>query len=809
MPLTPSNEVFTFKVAMYLWKMLKWLHDPLPRVQTIVEKVTKTIGPPQTELEHLFGKEPVFPADFITMRISTPVMILEANEMLREFPRQADSDGGVNYRCKVQTHIRAFMLKLRPPVATDTFISDTDISDTVIGDTDISDTVISDIVISDTVRDTVAVTDTDTVAHVGTVSGTNSTPSPESSGGTNERRVSVLLTLDSLIGRHERWHGALFACSAISYSLCMLMLVHSSALPCRRRRRKKPVLRKVLGDTRCKREVPHSRMATQIASGPGNAGGGCDCGTCAVRTAVDSCSDMSMQLPSLSSSRLSSRLSTQFSTRSQTTGGHAWGIRLSPSSHSENMSIVSENSQSVGGAVSASDTSDTGDTGSRDSSGCYSDCPCDDWSRVGDWLVFLRPRMLFRSGVSIHSAIHAHSGLRAAAKVITFAGAGFRGWGPRIATLAQKCRCSCAQCLASFDDQVYSHGDASGVCYDVLHEEYRREKEFLFSQMAARHEHFVGAFDAIEDSHGAMLLLRLCSYDSLPNFVLLLHAKLPASPLRSILESIVSQMNAALHKLHLSGYVHGDIKPSNFVVDENLCVKLCDFGSVHLADRDTLRHTPFRCFGTALYASPEVLALKHGGDEARTALGDSGFAIDMWAFGMAVADMTRCLPSFVVAGADPRTETSSSSLPTIWESDEERVRSLLSECLMKQVRWRYSPSTHSTCLLDSLLLDKETCDGNKNTACMEECETTMSLSLRNRGFDDTSLSISQSESLQTPKALSGKLAAVVRACISIQPSSRATTQDVAHLLSGQRELADLSLSRRSSGLCSVSCDQDG
>ena len=55
--------------------------------------------------------------------------------------------------------------------------------------------------------------------------------------------------------------------------------------------------------------------------------------------------------------------------------------------------------------------------------------------------------------------------------------------------------------------------------------------------------------------------------------------------------------------------IHKDLKPSNLLLDENMAVKLCDFGlSTHipkgaakLQDGDTVE-------GTILYMSPEVLA---------------------------------------------------------------------------------------------------------------------------------------------------------------------------------------------------------
>ncbi|MES1912303.1 MAG: hypothetical protein MHM6MM_004601 [Cercozoa sp. M6MM] len=328
----------------------------------------------------------------------------------------------------------------------------------------------------------------------------------------------------------------------------------------------------------------------------------------------------------------------------------------------------------------------------------------------------------------------------------------------------------------SFDEQQ-THTSAHGT-NEVLLEEYRRESAFLRSNFSC--ENFVAAFDIVEDSFGAMLLLRLCSFDSLPNFVSALHERFETEKLQSMLEHIVRQMNDALRAMHLRGYIHGDVKPSNFVVDESLNVKLCDFGSVHFADRETLQTTPFSTFGTPLYASPEMLALRNGGDAARAHLGDSGFAIDMWSLGMSVADLTRCLPSFVTSAdiSDSPELAQQSQLPTIWESEEERIRLRLVESLLQHVNWRFDPMAEARPTLTRTACNS-TISGTKSTA------------------DSDSIDVSESSVLQF-RALSQRLAFVLRACLSVKPSSRANTQEVEELLTGKRQFADLSLSRSSS-----------
>ena len=84
------------------------------------------------------------------------------------------------------------------------------------------------------------------------------------------------------------------------------------------------------------------------------------------------------------------------------------------------------------------------------------------------------------------------------------------------------------------------------------------------------------------------------------------------------------QVSSAIHFLHKHGYVHRDIKPENILLDDNLDVKLCDFGwcvSVEKGERTTF------C-GTYEYMAPEMV-----NDE----LYDMG--IDLWSLGVLLYEM--------------------------------------------------------------------------------------------------------------------------------------------------------------------------
>ncbi|MDB6070292.1 MAG: prkC 34 [Verrucomicrobiales bacterium] len=71
--------------------------------------------------------------------------------------------------------------------------------------------------------------------------------------------------------------------------------------------------------------------------------------------------------------------------------------------------------------------------------------------------------------------------------------------------------------------------------------------------------------------------------------------------------SLLSQVCDALHYAHQRGIVHGDIKPSNLLVNQEGVVKLADFGLAQLIDSTSASDPDaFTPMGTPEYAAPEL-----------------------------------------------------------------------------------------------------------------------------------------------------------------------------------------------------------
>ena len=98
---------------------------------------------------------------------------------------------------------------------------------------------------------------------------------------------------------------------------------------------------------------------------------------------------------------------------------------------------------------------------------------------------------------------------------------------------------------------------------------------------------------------------------------------------------IIFQILQALRYLHAKGIGHCDLKPDNVLIDENMTVKLCDFGcSRYSRDKQDAITRTGAC-GTPFFMAPEVIQFKSLGDEKS----------DMWSFGVLVCAMlTDSLP---------------------------------------------------------------------------------------------------------------------------------------------------------------------
>nr|CAB3453170.1 unnamed protein product [Digitaria exilis] len=149
----------------------------------------------------------------------------------------------------------------------------------------------------------------------------------------------------------------------------------------------------------------------------------------------------------------------------------------------------------------------------------------------------------------------------------------------------------------------------SGAATDAKAQRRRREFEAevdIISRL--RHKNLVRLFGWCDSSNGLLLVYELISQGSLDNH---LYGNETDKPL-SWDDRIIIGLGKALCYLHAehSGtkyVVHGDIKPSNIMLDEELNAKLGDFGLARLVDHSAAARTTKTLMGTEGYVEPEFL----------------------------------------------------------------------------------------------------------------------------------------------------------------------------------------------------------
>ncbi|OCT83404.1 NUAK family SNF1-like kinase 1 [Xenopus laevis] len=130
------------------------------------------------------------------------------------------------------------------------------------------------------------------------------------------------------------------------------------------------------------------------------------------------------------------------------------------------------------------------------------------------------------------------------------------------------------------------------------------------------HEHIIQVFEVFESRDKIIIVMEYASNGELYDFINNKN-QISENDARRFFRQIVS----AVHYCHKKGIVHRDIKLENILLDENLNVKLADFGLSNHFQKNQVLET--YC-GSPLYASPEIVkGLPYQGPE-----------VDCWALGV-------------------------------------------------------------------------------------------------------------------------------------------------------------------------------
>ena len=135
------------------------------------------------------------------------------------------------------------------------------------------------------------------------------------------------------------------------------------------------------------------------------------------------------------------------------------------------------------------------------------------------------------------------------------------------------------------------------------------------------HENIVKFIDAFEDSRCYYIVTELCDNGSLINFINGKNKELSLSEQQ--MKNIIKQIVNAILYMHNNNIVHRDIKPHNVFLDNNMNVKIGDFG---LSKRlESIDNVMIEICGTPNYISPEILSHK-----------EYTYKTDMWSLGCTI-----------------------------------------------------------------------------------------------------------------------------------------------------------------------------
>ena len=101
-----------------------------------------------------------------------------------------------------------------------------------------------------------------------------------------------------------------------------------------------------------------------------------------------------------------------------------------------------------------------------------------------------------------------------------------------------------------------------------------------------------------------------------------------------LIKRFLQQVLSALHFCHSNRVIHRDLKPQNLLIDQNINLKIADFGLARSFQIPMRPYTP--CVQTLWYRAPEILL----GAKSYTT------AIDLWSIGCIFSEMVTGEPLF-------------------------------------------------------------------------------------------------------------------------------------------------------------------
>ncbi|XP_066144224.1 phosphorylase b kinase gamma catalytic chain, skeletal muscle/heart isoform isoform X2 [Euwallacea fornicatus] len=158
-------------------------------------------------------------------------------------------------------------------------------------------------------------------------------------------------------------------------------------------------------------------------------------------------------------------------------------------------------------------------------------------------------------------------------------------------------------------------------------------QEISILRLVAGHPYIIELQDVFESTTFIFLVFELCKHGELFDYltsVVTLSEKKTRYIMRQVFEGV--------QHIHSRGVVHRDLKPENILLDDNLNVKITDFGFARVIQKGEMLHD---LCGTPGYLAPETLKTNMFDD----APGYS-FEVDVWACGVIMYTLLVGCPPF-------------------------------------------------------------------------------------------------------------------------------------------------------------------
>jgi len=147
-----------------------------------------------------------------------------------------------------------------------------------------------------------------------------------------------------------------------------------------------------------------------------------------------------------------------------------------------------------------------------------------------------------------------------------------------------------------------------------------------------RHPNIVRFERQFEDKKNVYILLECCSNGSLMELSMR-RTRLTEPEVRYFMKEIL----VAIQFLHSRFIIHRDLKLGNILLDQNMTIKICDFGLAAKLQFDSERKTTI-C-GTPNYTAPEILNQRKSGE-------GHSYEVDVWAIGVIMFTLLTGKPPF-------------------------------------------------------------------------------------------------------------------------------------------------------------------